>query len=90
MARQTDLIAPSILSADFARLGEEVDNVIKSGADVVHFDPTDTNPRDYERAAEGKATSRWRAGWCERGLGWVRSWVCQGLGTCRVPGRSST
>jgi len=31
-------IAPSILSADFARLGEEVDNVLKSGADVVHFD----------------------------------------------------
>ena len=32
------LIAPSILSADFARLGEEVDNVLKSGADVIHFD----------------------------------------------------
>ncbi len=40
---QKDLIAPSILSADFARLGEEVDNVIKSGADVVHFDVMDNH-----------------------------------------------
>ena len=32
------LIAPSILSANFARLGEEVDNVLRAGADVVHFD----------------------------------------------------
>ena len=31
-------IAPSILSADFARLGEEVENVIAAGADFVHFD----------------------------------------------------
>lgn len=38
-----DLIAPSILSADFARLGEEVDNVLKSGADVVHFDVMDNH-----------------------------------------------
>jgi len=37
------LIAPSILSADFARLGEEVDNVISSGADVVHFDVMDNH-----------------------------------------------
>jgi ribulose-phosphate 3-epimerase len=36
-------IAPSILSADFARLGEEVDNVIASGADVVHFDVMDNH-----------------------------------------------
>jgi ribulose-phosphate 3-epimerase len=43
MARQTDFIAPSILSADFARLGEEVDNVLKSGADVVHFDVMDNH-----------------------------------------------
>ncbi len=43
MPRQKDLIAPSILSADFARLGEEVDNVIKSGADVVHFDVMDNH-----------------------------------------------
>jgi hypothetical protein len=43
------LIAPSILSADFARLGEEVDNVLAAGADVVHFDvmgtPCDTSLR---------------------------------------------
>ena len=32
------LIAPSILSADFARLGDEVKNVLAAGADVVHFD----------------------------------------------------
>ncbi|HFC93136.1 MAG TPA: ribulose-phosphate 3-epimerase [Leucothrix mucor] len=43
MARQTDFISPSILSADFARLGEEVDNVLKSGADVVHFDVMDNH-----------------------------------------------
>jgi ribulose-phosphate 3-epimerase len=36
-------IAPSILSADFARLGEEVDNVIKSGTDIVHFDVMDNH-----------------------------------------------
>lgn len=37
------LIAPSILSADFARLGEEVDNVLAAGADVVHFDVMDNH-----------------------------------------------
>ncbi len=37
------LIAPSILSADFARLGEEVDNVLASGADMVHFDVMDNH-----------------------------------------------
>ena len=42
MAKQ-DLIAPSILSADFARLGEEVDNVLKAGADIVHFDVMDNH-----------------------------------------------
>jgi len=36
-------IAPSILSADFARLGEEVENVLKAGADVVHFDVMDNH-----------------------------------------------
>ena len=36
-------IAPSILSADFARLGEEVVNVIAAGADVVHFDVMDNH-----------------------------------------------
>jgi ribulose-phosphate 3-epimerase len=36
-------IAPSILSADFASLGEEVDNVLASGADIVHFDVMDNH-----------------------------------------------
>ncbi|MEB4592836.1 ribulose-phosphate 3-epimerase [Candidatus Thiothrix sp. Deng01] len=43
MARQVDFIAPSILSADFARLGEEVVNVLTSGADIVHFDVMDNH-----------------------------------------------
>lgn len=37
------LIAPSILSADFARLGEDVANVLSAGADVVHFDVMDNH-----------------------------------------------
>jgi len=37
------LIAPSILSADFARLGEEVQDVLEAGADVVHFDVMDNH-----------------------------------------------
>ncbi|WP_026960149.1 ribulose-phosphate 3-epimerase [Aliagarivorans taiwanensis] len=37
------LIAPSILAADFARLGEEVENVLNAGADVVHFDVMDNH-----------------------------------------------
>ena len=37
------LIAPSILSADFARLGEEVTTVLDSGADIVHFDVMDNH-----------------------------------------------
>ncbi len=36
-------IAPSILSADFARLGEEVDSVLSAGADIVHFDVMDNH-----------------------------------------------
>lgn len=36
-------IAPSILSANFAKLGEEVDNVLASGADIVHFDVMDNH-----------------------------------------------
>jgi ribulose-phosphate 3-epimerase len=36
-------IAPSILSANFARLGEEVDNVLRAGADIVHFDVMDNH-----------------------------------------------
>ena len=37
------LIAPSILSADFARLGEEVDAVLDAGADLIHFDVMDNH-----------------------------------------------
>ena len=37
------LIAPSILSANFARLGEEVDAVLAAGADIVHFDVMDNH-----------------------------------------------
>ena len=40
---QTPWIAPSILSADFARLGEEVRAVLAAGADVVHFDVMDNH-----------------------------------------------
>jgi ribulose-phosphate 3-epimerase len=39
----TPWIAPSILSADFARLGEEVRNVLAAGADIVHFDVMDNH-----------------------------------------------
>ena len=40
---QPDAIAPSILSANFARLGEEVENVLAAGADIVHFDVMDNH-----------------------------------------------
>lgn len=43
MSKRNFLIAPSILSADFARLGEEVDAVLAAGADVVHFDVMDNH-----------------------------------------------
>lgn len=42
-ANRDFLIAPSILSANFARLGEEVDDVLASGADIVHFDVMDNH-----------------------------------------------
>jgi ribulose-phosphate 3-epimerase len=41
--KQQNFIAPSILSADFAKLGEEVENVLVSGADIVHFDVMDNH-----------------------------------------------
>ena len=43
MKQHPDLIAPSILAADFARLGEEVANVLDAGADIVHFDVMDNH-----------------------------------------------
>ncbi len=41
--KQSNFIAPSILAADFAKLGEEVDNVLRDGADIVHFDVMDNH-----------------------------------------------
>ncbi|MDC3360870.1 ribulose-phosphate 3-epimerase [Candidatus Thioglobus sp.] len=41
--KQPNFIAPSILSADFAKLGEEVDNVLVAGADIIHFDVMDNH-----------------------------------------------
>ncbi|WGE35801.1 ribulose-phosphate 3-epimerase [Actinobacillus pleuropneumoniae] len=43
MARQPFLIAPSILSADLARLGEDVAEVLKAGGDIIHFDVMDNH-----------------------------------------------
>ena len=41
--KQSYWIAPSILSADFFRLGEEIENVIEAGADIIHFDVMDNH-----------------------------------------------
>ena len=43
MAAPEYRIAPSILSADFARLGDEVRDVIAAGADLIHFDVMDNH-----------------------------------------------
>jgi len=43
MQKKDPWIAPSILSADFARLGEEVESVLAAGADIIHFDVMDNH-----------------------------------------------
>ncbi|WGE83015.1 ribulose-phosphate 3-epimerase [Actinobacillus equuli] len=43
MAQQPFLIAPSILSADLARLGDDVTEVLKAGGDIIHFDVMDNH-----------------------------------------------
>ena len=40
---KTPWIAPSILSADFARLGQDVEQVLQAGADIIHFDVMDNH-----------------------------------------------
>ena len=41
--KKTFRIAPSILSANFSKLGQEINDVISSGADIVHFDVMDNH-----------------------------------------------
>lgn len=43
LTREKIYIAPSILSADFLKLGEEIESVVRAGADIIHFDVMDGN-----------------------------------------------
>jgi ribulose-phosphate 3-epimerase len=47
------LIAPSILSADFARLGEDTASALAAGADVVHFDVMDNHYAEPDHWPDG-------------------------------------